>query len=114
MAAGGGNDRRSEAILDALVAGQTDPAKLVALCSDRLKASRKSSSKRLRGRGERVVTQAVGFRGISARAKRYSQASQTRVAAAPRACEWANPVELRRQHTSPTVAGGRELARHAI
>jgi hypothetical protein len=113
VAAGGGNDRRSEAILDALVAGQTDPAKLVALCSDRLKASRKSSSKRLRGRGERVVTRLFG-RGTSARAKRYSQASQTRVAAAPRACEWANPVELRRQHTSPTVAGGRELARHAI
>src|SRR6266581_9636158 len=30
--------RSGRAILDALVAGETDPAKLVALCSDRLKA----------------------------------------------------------------------------
>jgi len=38
------------AILDALVAGQTDPEKLVALCSGRLKASRKVLIEALRGR----------------------------------------------------------------
>jgi transposase len=42
--------RSGRAILDALVAGETDPAKLVALCSDRLKASRKSLIEALRGR----------------------------------------------------------------
>jgi transposase len=38
------------AILNALVAGQTDPEKLVALCSGRLKASRKVLLEALRGR----------------------------------------------------------------
>lgn len=38
------------AILDALVAGETDPEQLVALCSSRLKASRKSLIEALRGR----------------------------------------------------------------
>lgn len=42
--------RSGRAILDALVAGETDPVKLVALCSDRLKASRKSLIEALRGR----------------------------------------------------------------
>jgi transposase len=42
--------RSGRAILDALVAGESDPVKLVALCSDRLKASRKSLIEALRGR----------------------------------------------------------------
>jgi len=42
--------RSGRAILDAIVAGETDPEKLVALCSGRLKASRKSLVESLRGR----------------------------------------------------------------
>lgn len=42
--------KSGRAILDALVAGETDPEKLVALCSGRLKASRKVLVEALRGR----------------------------------------------------------------
>jgi transposase len=42
--------RSGRAILDAIVSGETDPEKLVALCSGRLKASRKSLVEALRGR----------------------------------------------------------------
>jgi transposase len=42
--------RSGRAILDALVAGETDPEKLIALCSGRLKASRKALIEALRGR----------------------------------------------------------------
>jgi transposase len=42
--------KSGRAILDALVAGETEPEKLVALCSGRLKASRKVLTEALRGR----------------------------------------------------------------
>jgi transposase len=42
--------RSGRAILDSIVAGETDPEKLVARCSGRLKASRKSLVEALRGR----------------------------------------------------------------
>jgi transposase len=42
--------KSGRAILDALVAGETDPQKLLALCSGRLKASRKALTEALRGR----------------------------------------------------------------
>jgi transposase len=42
--------KSGRAILDALVAGETDPQKLLALCSGRLKASRKALIEALRGR----------------------------------------------------------------
>ena len=42
--------KSGRAILEALVAGETDPEKLVALCSGRLKASRKVLIEALRGR----------------------------------------------------------------
>lgn len=42
--------KSGRAILDALVAGETDPQKLLALCSTRLKASRKALTEALRGR----------------------------------------------------------------
>ena len=42
--------KSGRAILDALVAGETQPDKLVALCSSRLKASRKVLIEALRGR----------------------------------------------------------------
>jgi transposase len=43
-------NQSGRAILDALIAGETDPEKLVALCSTRLKASRSSLLEALRGR----------------------------------------------------------------
>lgn len=42
--------KSGRAILDALVAGETDPQKLLALCNGRLKASRKALTEALRGR----------------------------------------------------------------
>lgn len=42
--------KSGRAILDALIAGETDPQKLLAFCSGRLKASRKSLVEALRGR----------------------------------------------------------------
>ena len=42
--------KSGRAILDALVAGETEPEKLLALCSGRLKASRKALTEALRGR----------------------------------------------------------------
>jgi transposase len=42
--------KSGRAILDALITGETDPQKLLALCSGRLKASRKALTEALRGR----------------------------------------------------------------
>jgi len=100
--------RSGRAILDALVAGETDPAKLVALCSDRLKASRKSLIEALRGR----VTDHHRF----LLKLHLTQVDQLRQGIRDLEARMGSALELFRQHLDnlTTIPGVGDVAAHVI
>lgn len=100
--------RSGRAILDALVAGETAPEKLLALCSGRLKASRKSLIEALRGR----VTEHHRF----LLKLHLAQVDQLRQGIRDLEARMGNALEPFREHVDnlTTIPGVSDVAAHVI